>query len=220
MTTAQELREYCNKLREAQNGEGENTLQKEALKSVLNDYFESVFIAGHRCWRAVIGNKRCKPIPIHRDFSFSQTGQDELVLEKFRWPNLSEKDIREELVNLGFVVTGPSIAISVPPYEKGKRLSFAQEWVKKINYCYSLYCKSEKELAKSLYLEFLSELGGTPCEDIKIYDEYALFSGFRFSKTMSHICYRAILALMKHDGIEEFYENGEYKGIKLYPFPS
>ncbi len=206
MTTAKELREYCDKLRK---------VQEEDLESVLNNYFESAFIARHRPWRAVIGNKRCKPIPIHRDFSFTEVEQDTLFPEKFKWPNLSEEAIRQELANLGFVVTGPRIAISVPTCEKGKKLSFAQEWVKKINYSYSIYCKTEKELAKSLYPEFLSELRSTPTENIKIYDEYVLFSGFKFSKTISPICHRVILSLMESDGIAELYENGEYKGIKV-----
>ena len=206
MTTAKELREYCDKLR---------NVQEEDLKSVLNNYFESAFIARHRPWRAVIGNKRCKPIPIHRDFSFTEVEQDTLFPEKFKWPNLSEEAIRQELANLGFVVTGPRIAISVPPCEEEKELSFAQEWVKKINYSYSVYCKTEKELGKSLYPEFLSELRSTPTENIKIFDEYVLFSGFKFSKTISPICHRVILSLMESDGIEELYENGEYKGIKV-----
>ena len=198
MSTAKEFREFCDKLCKE---------REEDLKSELNNYFESIFISRHKPWRAVIGNKRCTPIPI--------------PLEKLKLLNLSEEAIRKALVNLGFVITCPyiDISVTVPPYEKGKKLSFAQECVKKINYSYSEYCKIEKDLAEGLYSEYLSELTSTPTENIKIYGEYILFSEFEFSHVISSICHRAILSLLKSDGIEELYENGEYKGIKVLRQP-
>ena len=132
---------------------------------------------------------------------------------------MSEENLRKELTNLGFVVTGPYIAISVPPCKNGQKLSYAQEWVKKINYKYSVYCKNEKELAKEIYAEFISNLLSFPKERIKTHDEYTLFCDYKHKYRISSICYSAILRLMENDGIEELYENGEYKGIKVLRQP-
>ena len=204
MTTAKELREHCDKLR---------IQREEDLKSVLNDYFESDFISGHRPWRAVIGNKKCKPIPIHRDFYYS--GQSGFG-HKFEWPNLSEEVLRQSLVNLGFTVTEHRISLCVPACEKGKKLTFAQEWVKKINASYSEYCANEKKLARELYSEFVSKLFSTPTENVKTCDGYTLFCDFKFEPTISSKCATFIRKLMSHDGIEEYFENGEYKGIRVF----
>ena len=160
MTTAKELRQHCEKLREN---------RKQELKLVLDSYFESMFIVGHRPFRAVIGNKKCKPIPIHRDFlAFS----GETVLNyKIQWPNFSEELLRKELENLGFIITKNRICISVPPYEKGAKLSFAQEWVRKINASYSDYCANEKKIANDEFLEYAKvqygKYYGTPKKEVK-----------------------------------------------------
>ena len=205
MTTAKELRQYCEQLRKE---------REEELKSVLSDYFESTFIAGHKPFRAVIGNKRCKPIPIHRWFlAFSE----ETVLNyKIQWPNFSEELLRKELENLGFIITKNRICISVPPYEKGAKLSFAQEWVRKINASYSDYCAKEKKIANAVYSEVVSALHSTPTESIKTYDGYTLFCGVKFDREISSKCATFIRRLMRRDGIEEYYEDGKYKGIKVY----
>ena len=205
MTTAKELRQHCEQLRNE---------REEELKSVLNDYFESTFIVGHRPFRAVIGNKKCKPIPIHRDFlAFS----GETVLNfKIQWPNFSEELLRKELENLGFIITKNRISISVPPYEKGVKLSFAQEWVRKINASYSDYCANEKKIANEVYSEFVSALLSTPTKSIKTYDGYTLFCDFKFERKISSKCATFIRRLMVRDGIEEYYEDGKYKGIKVY----
>lgn len=204
MTTVKELREHCDKLR---------IQREEDLKSVLNDYFESAFISDHRPWRAVIGNKKCKPIPIHRDFYYP--GQSSLG-HKFEWPNFSEEGLRQSLVNLGFTVTEHRISLCVPACEEDKKLTFAQEWVKKINASYSEYCANEKKLARELYSEFVSMLFSIPTENVKTCDEYTLFCDFKFEHTISSKCATYIINLMSHDGIEAYYENGEYKGIRVF----
>lgn len=83
MTTATELREYCDQLR---------IQREEDLKSILNDYFEFSFIEAHRPWKAVIGNKRCKPIsiPIRPYFYISD---ETFFCYKFKWPNLSALNV-------------------------------------------------------------------------------------------------------------------------------
>lgn len=207
MTTAKELREHCDKLR---------SKREEDLKSILNDYFESSFIEAHRPWRAVIGNKRCKPIPIHRDFYSSDATS---FCREFKWPNLSEDLLRKELEELGFVITEHRISLTVPACEKGKKLTFAQEWVKKINSSYSQYCLNEKKKANELYSEFISKLHSTSAESVKTYEGYTLFEGFKFETEISAKCATYIRALMSHDGIEEYYEDGKYKGVRVLQQP-
>ena len=205
MTTAKELRQHCEQLRKE---------REEELKSVLSDYFESTFIAGHKPFRAVIGNKKCRPIPIHRWFlAFSG---ERLLNYKIQWPNFSDDMLRKELENLGFVITKDRISISVPPCEKGAKLSFAQEWVKKINASYSDYCANEKKIANEVYSEAVSALLSTPTENIKTCDGYTLFCGVKFEREVSSKCATFVKRLMARDGIEEHYEDGKYKGIKVY----
>lgn len=209
MTTVKELRQHCERL---------TSKREEELKSALSEYFHSTFIAGHRPFRAVIGNKKCKPIPIHRTFvAFSG---ETLLSDKIKWPNFSEELLRKELENLGFIITKNRISISVPPYEKGAKLSFAQEWVKKINASYSEYCANEKKVANEMYSEFISALYSVPVESIKTYDEYTLFCDFKFDRKISSKCATFIRRLMARDGIEEYYEDGKYRGIKVYNNPN
>ena len=201
MITAVELREHCKKLR---------IQREEDLKSVLSNYFEYYFISGHRPWKAVIGNKKCKPIPIHRDFYSSGMSSSE---HKFEWPNFSEEALRQSLINLGFYVTEHRISLCVPPCEEGKELTFAQDWVKKINTSYSEYCANEKEVAKKRYSEFLSKLYSTPLEKTKTFSEYTLFCDFKFDTEISSVCNRYMLRFMSRDGIAQYFEDGKYKGI-------
>lgn len=202
MTAVEELRELCENLR---------IKRKEELKSILNEYFEATFILPHKPWRAVVGNKKCRPIPIYRDFGFPEYGD----FFKIQWPNYSEETLRNVLTDLGFVVTENKICISVPAYEKGKKLTFAQEWVKKINTSYSEYCEKEKHLAKEFYQEFVSKLISTPVEKIKTCDGYTLFMDFKIEPKSSSKCASFVRKLMLRDGIEELFENGSYKGIKV-----
>ena len=209
MTTAKELRQHCERL---------TSKREEDLKSALSEYFNSTFIACHKPFRAVIGNKRCKPIPIHR--AFVASSGETFLSSKIKWPNFSEELLRKELENLGFIITKNRISISVPPYEKGAKLSFAQEWVKKINASYSEYCANEKKVAKEMYSEFISALCSVPVETIKTYDEYTLFCDFKFDRKISSKCLTFIRRLMVRDGIEEYYEDGKYIGIKVYNNPN
>ena len=205
MATAKELRQHCDQLR---------IEREEELKSALNDYFESTFMVVHRPFRAVIGNKKCKPIPIYRDFLAFYEGK--VIHYKIQWPNFPEELLRKELENLGFIITENKISISVPPYKKGTKLSFAQECVKKVNASYSDYCAKERQIAKELYSEFVSALLSTPDESILTYDEYTLFCDFRFDCIVSSKYAKFMRKLMARDGIEEYYEDGEYKGVKVY----
>lgn len=207
MTTAKGLRQHCDQLR---------IKREEDLKSILSTYFESSFIEAHSPWRAVIGNKRCKPIPIYRDFYSSDTTS---FWHKFKYLNLSEDLLRKGLEELGFVITEHRISLTVPACEKGKKLTFAQEWVKKINSSYSQYCLNEKKKANELYSDFISKLHSTSDESVKTYEGYTLFEGFKFETVISSKCATYIRALMSCDGIEEYYEDGKYKGVRVLQQP-
>ena len=92
--------------------------------------------------------------------------------------------------------------------------------VKKINDSYSEYCANEKKVANEMYSEFISALYSVPDESIKTYDEYTLFCDFKFYRKISSKCATFIRRLMARDGIEEYYEDGKYRGIKIYNNPN
>ncbi len=205
MDTADSLRRYCKELREK---------REEELKTVLDDYFCDNFIAEPRPFRAVLGNKKCKPIPVYKKILEPCKAKNESCF--YQWPNFSEELLRQELENLGFVVTKNKISIMVPPYEKGKELSFAQEWVRKINQSYSKYCASQKKFADKMYSKYVLELLSINPERIKTYQSYTLFCDFEFGYRVSPKCETYIKRLMMRDGIEPYYEDGKYRGIKVY----
>lgn len=127
--------------------------------------------------------------------------------------------LRKGLEELGFVITEHRISLTVPACEKGKKLTFAQEWVKKINSSYSQYCLNEKKKANELYSEFISKLHSTSAESVKTYEGYTLFERFKFETEISAKCATYIRALMSHDGVEEYYEDGKYKGVRVLQQP-
>lgn len=194
------------------------TLKREKeneLKFVLGVYFEKYFIRAHRPWRAVIGNKRCKPIPIHRNIYFPKN-DNKCLGGLLLWPNMDEELLRDELKKLGFVLTNNAISVSVPKRKKGKKLTFAQECVKEINYSYSEYCLLQKNIASQLYSEVVRELRRIPSKDIKLCkDGEIMFLGYKIEKTIDSKCYTFLKRLMKEDGMYEYFEGDEYKGLKL-----
>ena len=60
------------------------------------------------------------------------------------------------------------ILLTIDPLEKGEKLTFAQEWLKKINHNYYMYCSSEIKRAKELYPQYIERLIETPKEKIEI----------------------------------------------------
>lgn len=199
---AELLREYCDKLK---------INCTEEIKSVLERYFTERFIEGHKPWRAVVGNKRCKPIPIYRSFVFPGVPG---AVWRFEWPNITEAALRNELEKLGFVIDKRRITVAVKPLKKGEKMTFAQKWVKKINESYSKYCANEIKNAKTMYFEVISELMTHPKEKIKITEDGIIFFDFKFGTTLSRQCVTALRKLLKDNGIEELYnENGKYRGM-------
>lgn len=202
METAQELREYCEKL---------HAERIRDLEAMLENYFYFVFIDKHKPFTAVIGNKKCEPV---------QIGKDLLNSHWISWPNISKELIRKEMERLGFVITpDEQFSISVPAYENGSPMSYAQRTVQHINNEYAEYCNNEKKIAQQLYSEFISKLLSAPVENIKTYDGFTVFCKFQFDFEFSSVCLKFFKRLMRRDGIEEYYEGGEYKGIKVYDIP-
>lgn len=206
MSTIKDLQDFIEKLRI----EREN-VAKLQIEALLENFFQQSFIEGHRPWRAVIGNKRCKPVPIHHHIGFYKESS---IDKDSMWPDMPESFIREYLETLGFVLTKGEICVSVPAYKKGEPLSFAQKWVRKINHSYSEYCVNEEKRAVEMYSDFIQELIETPVEKIKIRDGYVLFEKFKFSKELSRKCYHNMKRTMKEDGyIFEVYDDKKYIGV-------
>lgn len=205
MTTAKELHNFCNEVRNQ---------RREEVKVVLTNWLER-FITEHKRWRAVVGNRRCRPIPIHRNFTKDPLFSDYRLL----WPDLPDKEIQEVIESLGFVVTGENchfFCLSVPPCEKGKPLTFAQGWVRKINHNYSVYVAHERKKAEFFYHVILSELCDTSATNVKMCDGYTLFEGYKFKTEISSKCAHYIRTLWAKDGIEQYYdEHGSYKGLRV-----
>lgn len=207
MSTIKDLQDFIEKLRIER--ENEAKLQIEAL---LENFFQQSFIEGHRPWRAVIGNKRCKPVPIHHHIGFYKESS---IDKDSMWPDMPESFIREYLETLGFVLTKGEICVSVPAYKKGEPLSFAQKWVRRINQSYSEYCVNEERRAVEMYSDFIDELINTPTENIKLRNGYVLFTGFKFSKELSRKSYHYLKKRMKEDGIFEVQDTEHGIGVNF-----
>ena len=65
MSTTKDLQKFIEKLRTERENEAKAEIEKR-----LEKFFQEFFIEAHKPWRAVIGNKRCKPVPIHYHISF------------------------------------------------------------------------------------------------------------------------------------------------------
>lgn len=208
----EELRELCNKIHEERRKEVETV-----FKCWLGD-----FIKDNRPWRAVEGNKRCKPIPMYKSFSYKRIRnlRDEGKFFSRYFPDLPNKEIKEIIEGLGFVVfesryydTEGNFCIAIPACEKGKPLTFAQEYVRKINYNYSLYIAEEKKKAREIFDEIITELSNMPIEKITRGKGLTLFEEYRYQTVVSRECARFCKRLYEKNGIKEYYEDGEYKGI-------
>lgn len=219
MATAQELRDH---LQDA------SSRRTEALKAVLNAYFEYSFIKAHKPFRAVIGNNECRPVPIYRDFpghgrTIYVTNGPKVIetvsLPHFEWPVSTEEELREELEGLGFVLTEHLITIAVHPLKKDEPMSFAQEWVKKINDSYSAYCDSEKKEAEKAFPSLLAQLRSSPYTvslNSGYISGYVLYPGFTFKGTeyVSTPFLKFIRRLFREKEIEAYFVDGKYKGIR------
>ena len=52
------------------------------------------------------------------------------------------------------------------------------------------------------------------------FDEFTLFCDFKFEGEITKKCLKFLKKMLVRDGIEEYFENGEYKGIRVFNNPS
>jgi hypothetical protein len=208
----EKLRELCNEIHQE---------RREEVETVFKCWLAD-FIKDNRPWRAVEGNKRCKPIPMHMNFSCGRIRnlRDEKKFYYRYFPDLPDEEIKEIIEGLGFVVYdsrfNPNMGrfcITVPAYEKGKPLTFAQEYVRKINHNYSLYIAGERKKAREIFDKIITELTHMPIEKITRGKDFTLFEGYKYEDEISLECARFYRKLYKKAGMEIYYEDGEYKGI-------
>jgi len=100
------------------------------LEDALSSYFEHEFIATHKPWKAIIGNKKCEPIPLDSGFCYIT----KLPVDTLSISIMPKEMLIETLKKLGFIVSQRyEIGVLVPSYKKGETLTFAQKWAKRIN---------------------------------------------------------------------------------------
>lgn len=210
----EKLRELCNEIHQE---------RIEEVKIVLECWLAD-FIKDNRPWRAVIGNKKCKFIPMYRYFSYERIRnlRDEKKFYSRYFPDLPNEEIKEIIEGLGFVVfesryynTEGHFCIAVPAYEKGKPLTFAQEYVRKINHNYSLYIAGERKRAREIFDEIITELSSMPIEKVTRGNGFTLIEEYKYETKINPECARFCRNLLKKAGIEEYYEDGEYKGMAV-----
>lgn len=193
MALTDDLRKRCSQLKDKREKE---------VEEILSKYFTTEFIETHTTWCSAI-----QPLHIYRDFGEGLT---------YKWPNLSEERLREILESLGFEVKSNNISLSIPENKNTDKLTFAQEWKNKINDAYSAYCMELSKKAHEMYEERLSELYLVPDEKIITHKNYTIFNDFEFVVLKDARCIKKFREYMKQDGIEEYFEDGKYIGIKVY----
>jgi len=144
MATIADVRRRC---------DAANVETKQTIQNMIEAYFESEFINRNKPFKAFSGVRRCKAIPIYRPYYYWYG--EELISLNLQLEKFDEDFVRKELEKLGFVLTKDKIRIMVPPIKKGKSLTFAQQWVKRINYNYSRFCKQEYEKGERIYSELI-----------------------------------------------------------------
>lgn len=210
MVTLQSLQDYCNQVRNE---------RKKEVQTVLNSFLNG-FIEKHKPWRAIVGVKKRRPIPIHR-YVYFQTQSSLSYNGKLYWPDLSEREIKECIEQLGFVIIGPKLCLAVPPTEKGKSLTFAQKKVREINHEYSIYIDQERKKAKECYQNVLASLSELPDERISFCDGYTLFKDYQCEVAFTSKGDDYFRLLLTQNGFKSIFdEKNHYLGLALLDSPS
>ena len=158
--------------------------RKEEVVKVLDSWFKCKFIRENRPWHANYGANRCRYVAIHRDFynDFSaESISKEFYSYLYRWPYMSQEELQEVLLELGFVFSsyGSRICIAVPIHEKGTPYTYAQNWVKEINHNYSVYVAHEKKIAEADFDKTINELRDYPSSKIHIAKDHIIFYDYK-----------------------------------------
>ena len=214
MASIEDLHNRCNTLR---------AQRKEEVISVLDKWLTKRFIEHSRPWHAVVGNKRCRPIPIHRDFynDFNPSREEEdnyVFSNKYYWPNISQDELKSILKELGFVVYTEfsRLCIAVPPRKRGNAYTYAQEWVKKINYNYSTFIVKERSESLTTYNQVLCELFEYDDHKVQIGKDSIIFYGYKHPYVDTYTPKRKyLLNSLASVGIYEYRQNGHYEGLYL-----
>ena len=158
------------------------------MEEVMGRWFQQEFIDKHRSWHAVYGHRFGRSIPICSCFSFP----DDPVKKRYVWPTKLPELIDIYMIDLGFIPFGrcveKNLSVMVPqaPFSRLVRRSFAQNWVKKINEEYSIYCSKEKRRADASFEVMMGEMGEWPESKIEKYEDKVLYRDYSFSH-MTHI---------------------------------
>lgn len=201
-----QFRKHCNEIYNE---------RKNNVKFVLEKWLENFITINHRPWRAIEGKKKLRPIPINRNFFTpdKKRNKENLIinsLSRFYWPDLPDEEIMNIIKDLGFnlycrgeTLTLENMSLAVPAPRKGKPLTFAQKWVKKINDSYSEYMADEKHKAKTYYNSILKDLSNYDTDNIRINKGYMVFEKFSYEsdKSMSAKCNSEMHKLLAKSGI-------------------
>ncbi len=85
--------------------------------------------------------------------------------------------------------------------------------------CYSQYIKKERETAKMVFAIFIDKVysASKVKTNVKICEGYLLVENFNLPKpSISIKCHSFLKGLMKKHRIEEYFEKGEYIGIRIF----
>lgn len=213
-----QFREHCNKIYNERRND---------VKFVLEKWLESFITKNHWPWRAIEGKKKLYPIPIHRNFgNEKKRNKEDLDVYSFRfyWPDLPDEEIMNIIKDLGFniycifePISLGNMCLAIPAPKKGESLTFAQEWVKKINDNYSKYVAEEKLKAKEHYKNLLHDLSGYDNNNIRTDKEFMIFENYEpeFAKAMSPKCKSELAKLLAKDGIHLSY-NPSTNSLEAY----
>lgn len=196
--TMEDLREYCNIVK---------TERKEEIKEDLEAWLNKKFGYGLKPWRAIIGKKVVKPIPLN------------LYEVDREWPNVTKEFIKKTIEDLGFIVfeslNGTGLVLAVTKCKKGQKLTWAQNKIRQLNHDYSQYVANEKVKAQKYFDKIISDFCNFESSKPLLGDGYILFENYKSGITISPKCKKFINRLLRENKMEECFENGKYLGIRV-----
>lgn len=218
MATINELRNYCKDLQIYREDIDLYKVSYEDklvdLISILDNYFKVSYIQANKPWKAY---------DVEKWIEYS--GIREFVK---LYPDITEKELRSLFATLGYKVyfMGDDSrfyeysGISIIPkfFKEDGKLSYAQNWVRRINRNYSEYCKFEIRFAREIFPEFLDELMKTPAKKIEVYEDRVVYRDFHFSiGPLSKQCLSKLKKILRENGIFQLFDksDGHYIGIEV-----
>lgn len=196
--TMQDLREYCNTVQAE---------RKEEIKEVLESWLNKKFGYGLKPWRAIMGKKVLRPIPLKL-----------YELDRI-FTNVTKEVIKKTIEDLGFMVfeslNGAGFVLAIPKCKKGQKLTWAQKKIRQLNHDYSKYVANEKVKAQKYFDKVISDLCNCELRKPLLGDGYILFEGYKSGINVSPKCKKFINRLLRENKMEECFANGRYLGIRV-----